>query len=854
MAQQVTIKYSDDSGDQNDIIQIDVTANGFTDVRNFNFITKWDDSLLEFESVENINSSFPSTEISFGTPDNTGFSDRVTCVFSQVGTIDYTLSPSDIIFSIQFKVLTSACVNTTIDTLNTFPRNAFFINNGSQVVNVSPMVNSGEAELNPCMMGSGENIIAVESVVGQPNTEVCVPITVKDMNDLGGFNGLVLNFDPNALTYNRVENKTAPEGSPLINSNNANIGELTMIYSYVDNNGDGITSDSTVLYCLCFTVVGDCETMTPLTLDEANSFNIANSDGNPIDHEFEDGSVSINCCSATATVTPVACFGENTGSITLTPDGCANITSVTWTNTSQTGLQITNLGAGTYDATITFDGGSSSTTITGVEVGGPTAALSASADITKIVNGNDGAIDLTVSGGTPSYTYQWSNGQTMEDISNLGEGNYSVTVTDANDCSEVFGPFAVATAPRITGVVSNVTCAGTATGSVDISVTGGAVPYSYTWSCDGVVSTDGDISGLSAGTCTVTVTDAANCSSTMEFTISGPANGPLVATVNQVTDDAGNNGNGAISLNVSGGWGDYSYTWQDEFNETYPDQNPLTGLFGGSYSVTVTDGGGCETVIMNIMVAGLRVVATDIQGVQCFGDNNGAIDIVVIGGSGVYSYDWSCNGTIDDDGNISGLTSGPCTVTVTDMMQNRQAIATFVVPGSTAALDVSVSSTCVTSLDGTASATVTGGLAPYTFNWNTTPQQTTSTISDLSAGSYAVLVRDSLGCEVMGLTQVASCDMEECFEAMDVITPNEDGKNDFFIIDCATTTNNRLRIFTRWGEEVISFTNYQNDWNGVDEGGNLVNEDTYMWVLETYPSPGNTVVYKGAVSVIYELR
>lgn len=852
MAQQVTINYSDASGVQNDIIQVDVTANGFTDVRNFNFVTKWDDSLLEFESIQNVNAVFPSSEISFGTPDITGNADRATCLFFQVGTTNYTLAPTDVLFSIRLRVLTSNCVNTTVDTLDSFPRNSFFIDNGGQVVTVLPQVDDGVAELNPCTT-TGDNVLAAEDVVGQPNSEVCVPITAKDMSDLGGFNGLLANFDASVLTYNRVENKTAPEGSPLVNSNNAANGELTLIYTYTDNQGNGLTTDSTVLFCLCFTVIGDCETTTPVTLSEAGNFNISNSNGDDIDHSLSNGSVSINCCSATATVTHVDCFGGSTGSITLATDGCANISSVTWTNTTQEGLQITNLEAGSYDATISYDGGAASTTIQNIVVLGPDAAITAQADITKILNGGDGAIALTVSGGTPPYSYSWSNGEMTKDINDLNEGGYSVTITDSKNCVATFGPFAVATAPNISGVVTNVTCFGSSTGAVDISVSGGAVPYTYDWSCNGTISSEGDITGLQAGSCTVTVTDASGCAMSRTFEVAGPSSA-LTASVGQVFDDNNNDGNGSISLDVNGGWGDYTYNWMDAQGQSYSGSNPLTGLFGGSYSVTVTDGGGCSVMLSNINVAGLRVVATSIQGVQCFGDNNGAIDILVIGGSGTYSYDWSCNGTVDSDGNISGLTSGECTVTVTDMLQNRQAEATFTVPGSTEALSVTLATTCETNQDGAAATTVVGGLAPYSYTWNTTPVQTTAALSGLTAGSYGVVVRDSLGCEVMALGTVDRCDMQECFTAMDVITPNNDGQNDFFIIDCAPNTPNRLRIFTRWGEEVISFTNYQNDWNGLDESGNLVDEDTYMWVLETTPSPGNTILHKGAVSVIYELR
>jgi gliding motility-associated-like protein len=854
--QAVTIKYGGGSGNIGDNVVVDIRADGFTNVRNFNFLTQWDDVLLEYVSIGNINPALPAAELNFGTPDITGKTDRMTAALIQVGApVEYSLGPNDIMFSLTLRIISDECVSTFVDTLDILPKNEFVVFNAGTESKIKPGSLMGEIDINPGCVSS--NVLALDDASGIPGTEICIPFSAKVMTDLGGFNGLRVNWDPTVLTYTQVQNKTNPQGTPIVNDNNAGSGQLNIIYSYVGAGGIGLTTDSTALFCLCFTVIGDCDETIPLTVSRGPDFGMFSSLGNPINEDLESGSFTVNCCDATATITPVNCPGDSDGSIALMTEGCANITSYVWSNTTQTTSMITGLSGGSYDVTITYDGGLSARVISGILVSEPSMLEIGSISFTKVTNGGDGGININVVGGTPGYTYMWSNGATTEDLVNVDAGPYSVTVTDSRNCTAAFGPYTVATAPQISGTSTDITCFGTITGAVDINVSGGAAPYAYLWSCPGTVdSGTGDISGLAAGMCTVTVTDANNCASTMTFNIDGPAS--AISVNPTIQNDNTNDGNGSIMLAVSGGWGDYQFDWSDGTMTQYPNSNNLSGIFGGSYTVIITDGGGCSMTFGPFNVEGLRVVATDIMAVQCFGDNNGAIDILVTGGSGTYTYDWTCasstNPTIDADGNISGLTSEICTVTVTDVTQNRTSTTSFTVPGPSQSLVVTVTANCANEADGSLEATVSGGVSPFSYAWNTNPAQSTATVTGLSAGDYSVLVTDSVGCQVMGLTTVVNCTDEDCYTAMDVITPNEDGKNDFFIIDCAASGSNKLRIFTRWGQEVIEYSNYQNNWDGRDEGGNLVDEDTYLWVLEVNSANGNTELFKGAVSVLYKLR
>ena len=850
---QVTIKYSSDCVQFNETVVVDVRADGFTNVRNFNFLTHWDDALLEYVSVDNVHPSLPASEVSFGTPDLTGKPDRITAALIQIlNPVEYSLSSSDIMFSITLRVKSSASATSVIDTLDILPKNEFVVFNGGVETKVKPGSRPGMIEVN--VNCDATNTLSMGTVSGLPGTEVCVPINAISMSNLGAFQGLLLNWDPSVLTYNRIINKTNPFGDPLVNPAMASSGTVNMQYNYVGPGGIGLTTDSTALFCVCFTVAGDCDASTQLTLTEGATFGIFDANGGVLSYGLGDGEIEVNCCDATAEINEVTCPGGADGSITLTPAGCTNVTSYVWSNTTQTGPSISNLQGGTYNVTITYDGGTNTQELS-FDVPSPASFAVASIAFTKVTSGGDGGIDIEITGGTPNYSYLWSNSAVTQDLVNVNVGDYSLTVTDSRNCTATFGPFTVAAAPAISGEEVDVTCANTLTGGVNLSVTGGASPYTFAWSCLGTVDPiTGSISGLSGGNCTVTVTDANNCASMATFAIEAP--GSAITVNPTITNDVTNNGSGSISLDVNGGWGGYQYAWSDGTNTAYPNANPLTGLFGGNYTVTITDAGNCSRVFGPFSVVGLRVFSTEITPVQCFGDNNGAINIGVIGGSGTYTYDWSCTGgTVDANGNISGLTSGECTVIVTDVVQNSNSTTTFAVPGPNESLVVNIAlTTCATGADGVLTANVSGGVAPFTYAWQTTPTQANQSASNLSEGQYSVLVTDSVGCAVMGMGSVNLCNELDCYTAMDVITPNEDGSNDFFIIDCVGNTRTTLRIYTRWGQEVITYDNYQNNWDGRDAGGNLVDEDTYLWVLEVNQANGSTDLFKGAVSVLYSLR
>jgi large repetitive protein len=222
---------------------------------------------------------------------------------------------------------------------------------------------------------------------------------------------------------------------------------------------------------------------------------------------------------------------------------------------------LTNIPAGIYSVTVTDANGCS--TSASVTITQPALALSASVSGTDVLCfGNaTGAADLTVNGGTAPYNYSWSNAATTEDLANLAAGTYTVTITDANGCSTTASVTITQPASGLTSSTTqtNVLCFGNSTGAADLTVSGGTAPYNYSWSN---AATTEDLTGLAAGTYTVTITDANGCSTTASVTITQPASG-LTAAISGTNVLCFGNATGAADLTVSGGTAPYNYNWSN---------------------------------------------------------------------------------------------------------------------------------------------------------------------------------------------------------------------------------------------------------------------------------------------------
>jgi hypothetical protein len=286
---------------------------------------------------------------------------------------------------------------------------------------------------------------------------------------------------------------------------------------------------------------------------------------------------------------------------------------------------------------------------------------------------NNGAINITVDPTLPgsglNYTYGWSNSLTTQDLSNIAAGNYVVTVSAGGTCTSTANYTIVndTQAPTIAEVVSAAFC-GQSSGSVDVSVTGGQGPYSYLWS---TMAVSEDLLAIPPGNYALTVTGSNGCTSVDTYVIPENVTIPSISgSTTPNTSCVANNG--GIVLTVTPAL-TYTYHWAG--GQTTPF---LQNVQGGSYTVTVSAGGSCTAQASFNVPSNVAIVniVGSLTNVLCFGNNTGAININVGGGTEPYSYNWlPAAGNIED---LSSLNAGMYTVTATDI-NGCSATASFTV-------------------------------------------------------------------------------------------------------------------------------------------------------------------------------
>ena len=439
-----------------------------------------------------------------------------------------------------------------------------------------------------------------------------------------------------------------------------------------------------------------------------------------------------NGLTVTAVIDNNTSCSNDDGAITASPSGGAAPYTYLWNNTATT-ASLTGLSAGTYEVTVTDANGCTATD--DITLTSP-PAISASAVATNVScnGGSNGAVDLTVTGGTAPYTYVWNNTATTEDLADLMAGNYEVTITDANGCTatanvDVSEPAMLS----LNGATSDVFCNGDSTGAIDLTVTGGTAPYTYVWSN---TATTEDLTGLMAGTYEVTVTDANGCTATDSYSINQPSEISITGTVVNASCNGGNNA--SIDVTVTGGIPNYTYVWSN----TATTQD-LAGLMAGTYELTITDALGCtSTESFEVTEPALLTAVAVATNISCNGGNNGTVDLTVNGGTAPYTYAWSNTATTED---MNGLMAGTYSVTVTDANGCTTTESVDVIePALLTAVAVATNVSCNGGNNGTIDLTVTGGTAPYTYAWNNTA--TTEDMTGLMAGTYSVTVTDANGC------------------------------------------------------------------------------------------------------------
>jgi len=295
----------------------------------------------------------------------------------------------------------------------------------------------------------------------------------------------------------------------------------------------------------------------------------------------------------------VACFGGNTGLINAVPNGGMPPLTYTWSNGATTN-SINNLVAGTYCLTVVDANGCSMTdcrTITEPPALNPTLCVT---NVKCFGGCTGGMIDLSVTGGSPGYTYTWGNGATTQDLSNICAGTYAVTVMDAKACTKT----ASATVGQPAAIVINSSIVnasnGINNGAIDITVIGGTPPYTPAWGSQNgpLFSTAFDITNLSAGSYCITVTDALGCTRTSCYTIqnNGGGNNSILLSGQVTNGGCGMNCDGSIEITINNGFVPYYYTLASAISNISGSSDQasfvLPSLCPGAYQIQINDGAG----------------------------------------------------------------------------------------------------------------------------------------------------------------------------------------------------------------------------------------------------------------------
>ncbi|MCX6300988.1 MAG: gliding motility-associated C-terminal domain-containing protein [Bacteroidia bacterium] len=568
----------------------------------------------------------------------------------------------------------------------------------------------------------------------------------------------------------------------------------------------------------------------------------------------------------------ISCNGGNDGFINLTITGGSGNYLYSWTGPggyTATTEDISGLKAGTYTCIVTDVNGCILTPNLSFDLTEPaalniTSVPSLAPDGSNNINcyGGTGSVDITITGGSAGnpYKYTWSttNGSGLVDGSDdqtaLSAGTYHLVVTDLNNCVATTDiTLAQPTALGITLVPTHITCVtpGFANGSIDATVTGGVLPYNYTWSNG---ASGEDISGLTSGYYNVMVTDVNGCQIPDTALINMP---PDVLFNKVLSDFDGYNAScygssdATININMTSGLAPFSFSWAGPGGYSSTDQY-ITGLAAGPYTLLITDANACTaTEVITVTRPGrlsMNITLSEQGGynINCAGDSTGTIGIVPVNNVGNVRYLWSDGLTSTSR---SGLPAGDYGMIITDSNGClADTTITLTQPDTIKITHETTLPLCPDKPDGEIRLTVTGGVVgtDYTYRWS--DNSTTATISDLYSGLYSVTVSDMNGCLVTDTINLEPV-KEACLEIPNAISPNGDLINDYWNIgQIDIYPEAEIKVFNRWGEIIWrSEKGYPQPWDGRTNG-RLLPVDSYHYVIDLHngskPIVGNITIVR----------
>ncbi len=472
--------------------------------------------------------------------------------------------------------------------------------------------------------------------------------------------------------------------------------------------------------------------------------------------------------------TNVSCFGQNNGSVSVAGAGGTAPYSYSLNGGNFQTQSTFALSAGSH--TVTVRDANSCTYDLNVNISEPSELLFSSVNVNEIkCFGNKGSTDLTITGGTPPYSYSKDNGinfsapsaEISYTFSNLTKGNYKIVVKDAKGCSITYSSTITLSEPtefKVTQSFNNISCYGLANGSITLTPSGGTSPYAFTK--DGWATTSGTTfnpytyPNLGKGNYNVVAKDANGCVATLPtITIAEPSQLEII-NISKVNNRCFSGKDGVISINALGGTPDYSYSLDN--GATYSGISTFNGLIAKKYYARVRDSKGCTTGPTEVEITQpadpFVLSVLNHSNITCFGGSNGSAELKVAQG-GISPFMYSSDGTHWSESNIfTGLSASTSKFYVRDAEECIVEVDNPITQPTQIVATVNTTNiACKGGNSGKISLNVEGGTGSYTLalTVNGKPVETktnvskTSEFTGLLAGTYTLTVTDASSCSVV---------------------------------------------------------------------------------------------------------
>jgi gliding motility-associated-like protein len=580
-----------------------------------------------------------------------------------------------------------------------------------------------------------------------------------------------------------------------------------------------------------------------------------------------------SCVTASDTVTISNLSPITVTATTSAAAGCAGNASATviggtpaytylWSS-GQTTSAINSVSAGTYTITVTDSKGcSGSATVTIAPTTGPTATVAQ----TNVVcfGGNSGKITITVAGGTAPYTYSWSSGQTTSAITGIPAGTYICTITDKAGC--VISETVIITQPAEIrdSLVSQIndSCFGENIGNFVVGVKGGAAPLAYLWTPSGGAAPTA--SNLTAGSYTLTITDANGCVQKYNGTITQPTQ--LTSTVSANVSMCAGLSTTLIG-SATGGVPPYTYTWNGTSTSPTYTVSPTTTTV---YTLQVTDANGCKaapaTVTVTISPSPTVAFTPNVtQGCYplCVSFTDGTTPVGTIknwywqfgnGDTSTAQNPMECYntaGTFSVTLNVLSTTGCPAKLTMPNL------ITTFDHPHAAFAAAPQPVDILLPLVQFTDKTVDYYGLQSWFWTFGDASDSTSS-----FPNPYHIYGDTGTFCPTLVVTNIHQCSdsVEQCIIVdphftlyiPNGFTPNGDNKDDIFLPTGVYICSMEMWIFDRWGMQIFHTTDMYKGWNGaVNSSSTLAQQDTYVYVIDATDCLKHTKHhYIGSVTLI----